>query len=347
MLHTHSAFDQNSRIPLTVVSGPPQAGKSTLVRHLLERTTGQRLSAVVRNPQAIDPTMIANRSGDLLTLRNGCTYCIAEDDASMTLASLARQTPHPQHVVVDVDGWSDPRRLAGYGYMPGYCLDGTVAVLDAASIQAAREDPAAEARLQEHLRTASIILLNKVDLTDEEETERAHRFIKNLSGTARIVLTDHARVAPPLLIGFGDGPSTLDDRVMFFPWSADYWPGRTRDGRPSPSAPRPRGERHRAWCLTSPDPIRSHDFRTWVQHMPPSIMHARGSIHLGEEPQHRYEFYLFGPHWRLERGAPWNGEAPSTRVMLAGLGGGRPSGSRVSTRARAHDDDAASAGDAA
>lgn len=339
--------DQTSRIPLTVISGPPQAGKSTLVRHLLGGTTGHRLAAVVSDERAIDPSMIVKRDGDLLTLRNGCLCRITEDDVATTLASLSRQTPRPAHVVVDVDGWTDPRRLAGYGYMPGYCFDGTIAVLDASGVQAALGDPAAESRLHAQVNGASLILLNKVDLAGEQETEQAHRLIQRMSHTARVVCADHARIAPPLLVGFGDGPGSLDDEVMFFPWSAEYWPGRTRDTRSPHEGLRPRGERHRAWCLTSDEPVPAHAFRSWAQQMPASILRARGCVHLSEEPSHRQEFHLFGSHWRLERGAPWGDDARATRVLLAGLGAGRHTSTEVGGRTRASSGKAAVRGDAA
>ena len=325
--------DQTSRIPLTLVVGPSGAGKSTLVRHLIQQTTDRCLAIVVDDDQVIDPSMIVKRDGGWFALRNGCVCFIAEDDAAATLASLARQTPRPNHVIVDVDGWADPRRLAGYGYMPGYSFGGTVAVLDATTVRQSYDDPVASSHLEHQVSGAGIILLNKVDLAGDETAEQARRLLQRMSNSARIVCTDHARIAPPLLVGVGAKPSELDDWVMFFPWASDYWPGRTHDGPSSEKGISTRGEHHRAWCLTTDEPIPARDFRSWVHRMPTSILHARGTVQLREEPQHRQEFYLFGSQWRLDRGAPWGNDTRSTRLLLAGLGAARQSRSRLESAA--------------
>jgi G3E family GTPase len=325
--------DQTSRIPLTLVVGPSGAGKSSLIRHLIRETTDRCLAIVVDDDRVIDSSMIVKRDGGWFALRNGCVCFIAEDDAAATLASLARQSPRPTQVIVDVDGWSDPRRLAGYGYMPGYSFGGTVAVLDSTDVRRTYDDAAGLTQLEHQVSSAGIILLNKIDLAGDEAAEHARRLLQRLSSSARIVCTEHARIAPPLLVGVGDKPGDLDDWVMFFPWSSDYWPGGTRDGQSAGLGGGARVERHRAWCLTSDEPIPARDFRSWVHQMPASILHARGTIHVREEPQHRQEFHLFGSQWRLERGAPWGRDARSTRILLAGLGTTRRSRPRLETPA--------------
>ncbi len=72
----------------------------------------------------------------------------------------------------------------------------------------------------------------------------------------------------------------------------------------------------------SDNPIDGREFRAWVQRLPPAILSGRGAVYLREEPQHRQTFHLLGSRWRLERGTPWGQDAPSTRLLLAGLGGG-------------------------
>ena len=327
MRNSEAPVDQHSRIPLTVVAGAPRAGKSTLVRHLLERTAGRRIAAIVADERAVSRAMVARREDGCFILNNGCLCVLAEDDSATTLAAVARRERRPEHVIVDGNGWSDPRRLAGYGYMPGYHLDGTVVVLDAGNVRHIEGDAGAESQLRERVRIADLVVLNKVDLIGERETDTAHAFLERLCPTARIVWSDHAKIAPPLLLGLPEGPLGLDANGVFAEWSPEYAPLRSA----------PRGGRvrlvegHRGWCLTRPEPIDAREFREWVQRLPPSILHGRGSVYLREEPQHRQIFHLFGSHWRLERGVPWGRDVPATRVLLAGLGGAQ----RASVRARA------------
>jgi G3E family GTPase len=327
MRNNEAPLDQHSRIPLTIVAGAPRAGKSTLVRHLLERTAGRRIAAIVADARAVSAAMIARREDGCFILDNGCLCVVAEDDSATTLAAVARREQRPEHVIVDGAGWADPRRLAGYGYMPGYHLDGTVVVLDAGTVRHSEGDAGAESQLREQVRIADLVVLNKVDLIGERETDGAHAVLERLCPNTRIVWCDHAKIAPPLLIGLSDGPSGLDGHGVLAPWTADYAPLhlRARGGRAR------QVERHRGWCLTRAEPIEAREFREWVHRLPPTIIHGRGSVYLREEPQHRQVFHLFGAHWRLERGGPWGHDVPATRVLLAGLGGAE----RESVRTRA------------
>src|SRR5215218_4662611 len=113
----------HARIPVTVIAGPTGAGKSSLVRHLLESASGQRIVAVVADDSVVDPAIVAERDGPWRTLRNGCRV-IVEDDAATALTDLAGRADRPDHVLIDAPGPADPRRWQGLGYMPGYALDG-------------------------------------------------------------------------------------------------------------------------------------------------------------------------------------------------------------------------------
>lgn len=327
MRQSDGATHQHSRIPLTVIAGAPRAGKSTLVRHLLEHSTGRRVAAIVSDVRVLGPSVVRGHDDGRCVLRNGCLGVVAEDPAP-ALAALARQPERPEHVLVDGEGWADPRRLAGYGYMPGYHLDGTVVVLDAPGLHPTVGDPKVEGRLTEQIRMADVIVLNKVDLIGDREADGAHALLERLSPRTRIVWSDHARIAPPLLLGLPEG-AALDGLGVTAAWSPQFAPPwqRPRGGRAR------QAERHRGWCLTRAEPIDAREFREWVHRLQPSILHGRGTVHLREEPQHRHTFHLFGSHWHLERGAPWGTDVPWTRLLLAGFGGSprTPVSARVAT----------------
>jgi G3E family GTPase len=330
-------FDQHSRIPLTVIGGSARSGKTSLVRHLLEQSTGRRVAAVVADYRAIDPALVERRDGSRFLLRNGCLCVVAEDDGAAALADLAEHPLRPDHVVIDREGTIDPRRLSGYGYMPGYSLDGTIVVLDACMVHAAPGDPAAETEVRDHANVADVVLLNKIDLIDEDETDEAQRVIERLAPSSRIVCCDHGRVSPPLLLGAPDGPDSLDARAIVAQWTPDYVPIRVRP-RASPRGARLQtSERHRAWCLVTDAPVDGRDFREWVHRLPPLILNGRGTVYLREEPQHRQVFHLLGSRWRLERGAPWGRDVPSTRLLLSALGGARRLGAATRARLGMHD----------
>jgi G3E family GTPase len=347
MRGNHASVDQHSRISLTVVGGAPGAGKTTLVRHLLESATGRRLAAVIADEDAIDPSMVARRDGHRLVLHSGCVCVVADDDGATALAALAEERECPDHVLLDGAGWTDPRRLSGYGYMPGYCLDGTIVVLDATTVRRASGEPAAETQLREHARVADVVLLNKVDLAGDEETDAAQRVLERLAPGVRVVWCDHCRISPALLLGAPVGPDAVDGRTVVAEWTPDYVPVRPRGHTPLRAAQSSRAEVHRSWCLVTEAAIDGLEFRDWVHRLPPTILSGRGTVYLRKEPQHRQTFHLLGSHWRLERGAPWGRDVPSTRLLLAGVGTTRPPGARSRVEADGENGLASMTGDVA
>src|SRR4051812_10103326 len=152
--------DQYSRIPLTIVAGAPGVGKSSLVRHLLTQTTAQ-ITAVAADESAVDPSFVVQRDGARLLLKNGSVCVMSDDDGAAALAALSEQSHPPDHVVFESHAKSNPRRLVGYGYMPGYYLDGLITVVDASSLAGYANDLDAQERLREQLSFAALVVVNK------------------------------------------------------------------------------------------------------------------------------------------------------------------------------------------
>lgn len=323
-MHTiRSTTAQSARIPLTVIGGAAGAGKTSLIRHLLAQTDGRRIAAVITDGAGLDPAEISHREGGLIVLRNGCICVLSDDDGTGALAALAESPLRPEHVLFDRSGVSDLRRVSGYGYMPHYCLDGAVLVVDAARAIAYETDSPAEWQLREQATIADVVLLNKVDLVDEHEADSLQRMIERLAPTTRVLWSDHARIAPPLLLGLSDAPSALDARAVLAEWSSDFAPMRSRAmpwARGSRGVRTGAAERHSAWCLVADEALEGREFRRWAQRLPSGILNGRGSVYLREEPQHRHVFHFLGCRWRLDRGSLWGKDTPCTRILLTGIG---------------------------
>jgi G3E family GTPase len=311
-----SVVDEHSPIPLTVIAGPAGAGKTTLIRHLLKYQRG-RLAAVLRDDRAIDAGAVASRDGSVYTLAGGNIAVVADTECAATLALLQRRVERPEHILVEGSAHDDPRRLRGYGYMPGFRPDVTIVVVDARAV--ADRANSVDDSLHAEVRGADFILLNKVDLAGERAAERAQAHLEVIAPTARVIWCEHGRVAPPLLLGLLDGRTGLDSHTTVAEWTESYAPIRGRAVRNARTG-RQHAERCRSWCLVAETPIEGRVFREWAHRLSPAIVRGDGSVHLREEPQHRYSFHLFGAHWWLERGSLWGSDHPSTRLLFAGLG---------------------------
>jgi G3E family GTPase len=323
-----SQHDRGRAIPLTVVDGLPGAGKSALVRHALLSANGHHIVGVVRRLEPLlTPDCGARRDGPVAVWPNGC-MCIATDDATATLGVLARRDQLPDHVIVEADGDSNPRRLGGYGYMPGYRPDGLVTVVDANTAADVDRDTQHADAWMASLRLADLVVLNKTDVAGREGTNAAQRLISSFAPTARFVWCTEGRIALPLLLGAAN-LRTADDRMVVAEWHSDFPASRDAESRSLA------GEHCRCWCLFAEQPLDGREFRRWVNHLPPFILRASGTVHLAHEPHLRHDFNLIGMRWVLKRSMPWAGELPATRITLVGTDGSRGSASRTLRRSPA------------
>ena len=96
-----------AKIPCTIVTGFLGAGKTTLVRHLLENAGGRRLAVLVNEfgDLGFDGSFLAGcgitgcSEDDIVELPNGCLCCTVADDFVPALEKLLGRAepagPHP------------------------------------------------------------------------------------------------------------------------------------------------------------------------------------------------------------------------------------------------------------
>ena len=93
------ATDSSGSVPMTVISGPLGAGKTTLVNRLLSEPGERRIAVVVNDMGEInvDAELIADEaepSGEgVVDLSNGCICCRLQDDLVTEVTRLAEERP--------------------------------------------------------------------------------------------------------------------------------------------------------------------------------------------------------------------------------------------------------------
>ena len=155
-------------LPFTVIGGFLGAGKTTLLNDLLARTRGERIAVLVNDfgSIAIDAALIAGHDGDTIALTNGCICCAVGGEFVAALPPLLTADPPFDRVVVEASGVSDPARIAQYGTLPGFRLDGVIVVVDAAGVIDQFADDRVAPHIEQQLRAAHVVVLTKVDLVD-------------------------------------------------------------------------------------------------------------------------------------------------------------------------------------
>ncbi len=149
-----------AKVPCTIVTGFLGAGKTTLVRHVLENADGRRLAVIVNEfgDVGIDGEILKSCGIEscpedaIVELANGCICCTVADDFVPALKSLLDRPSPPEHIVIETSGLALPKPLVKAFNWPEIAsrvtVDGVIAVVDGAAVAAGRfaDDPEAVAR---------------------------------------------------------------------------------------------------------------------------------------------------------------------------------------------------------
>ena len=226
-----------SRVPCTVVTGFLGAGKTTLIRHLLENARGKRLALIVNEfgDVGIDGEILKGCGVDacpeenIVELANGCICCTVADDFVPALDQILSRTPKVDHIIIETSGLALPKPLVQAFQWPTVksrvTVDGVVAVVDGAGarrrpgrlrprtrLQAQRagdesldhDDPVEEV-FEDQVACADLIILSKSDLIDAAGAARANAVDRRACRARGQDRADRAtaRSMPSVLLGLG------------------------------------------------------------------------------------------------------------------------------------------------
>ena len=198
------------KLPVTVITGFLGAGKTTLVRHLMQNPQGKRLAVVVNEfgDIGVDGDILKScaipdcPAENIMELANGCICCTVADDFIPTIEALMALEPRPDHILIETSGLALPKPLLKAFDWPDIrskiTVDGVIALADAEAVAAGRFAPNVEAvdaqRLaddsidhetplsevfEDQISCADIILLTKPDLAGPEGVAKAREIISN------------------------------------------------------------------------------------------------------------------------------------------------------------------------
>lgn len=221
------------KIPATIVTGFLGAGKTTLIRHVIENARGRRLALIINEfgDIGVDGDILRGCGDEtcaqeqIIELANGCICCTVADDFVPAIEKLLALDPAPDHVIIETSGLALPKPLVKAFDWPAVrrrlTVDGVVAVVDAAAVAAGRfaDDPeklaaqrAADPNVdhdnpleevyEDQLLCADLIVLNKTDLVDDATRAQVEAEIAaTVSRAVKIVATRGGKLDAHVLLG--------------------------------------------------------------------------------------------------------------------------------------------------
>ena len=226
-----------AKIPVTVVTGFLGAGKTSLIRHLLQNNQGRKIAVLVNEfgEVGIDGELLRscqicddeeNPDSNIVELTNGCLCCTVQEEFFPTIKELLVRREQIDCMVVETSGLALPKPLVqAFRWLEirnSATVDGVITVVDCQALaagtlagdidalEAQREaDPNLEHEtpieelFEDQLACADLVLLTKADLVNEATRAKAIKWLQTqLPQRVKIVPCYEGQINSEILLGF-------------------------------------------------------------------------------------------------------------------------------------------------
>ncbi|PIB06317.1 cobalamin biosynthesis protein CobW [Streptomyces sp. HG99] len=300
------------QIPVVVLAGFLGSGKTTLLNHLLHRSGGSRIGAIVNDFGAIeiDAMAVAGALGDsTVSLGNGCLCCAVDaSELDVYLERLAQPSAGIDVIVIEASGLAEPQELVRMvlaSEHPRVVYGGLVEVVDAAEFDGTREK---HPEIDRHLALADLVVVNKADRADDGG--RVLRVVRDLADRAAVVPATYGRIDPEFL--FDCRPSEERVGQLSFDDLHDHEAHDHTDHLHSA---------YESLSFTSEAPLNPRRLMDFLDSRPEGLYRIKGYVDFGvQDSANRYAVHAVGRFLRFWP-EPWaRAEARLTQLVLIGSG---------------------------
>ena len=242
------------KIPVTVISGFLGAGKTTLVRHLLQNNRGRRIAVLVNEfgEVGIDGDLLRScqvcdeaesPDSNIVELTNGCLCCTVQEEFYPVMQELLKRRDKIDCLLIETSGLALPKPLIQAFRWPAIrnsaTVDGVVTVVDCHALATGnlvgdldalesqrQADPNLEHEtpieelFEDQLACADLVLLTKTDLVDAQQLTKIKTWLKQeLQPGVKIVTASKGEIEPDLLLGFN---AAVEDHLDSRPSHHDH-----------------------------------------------------------------------------------------------------------------------------
>lgn len=224
-----------SKIPATIVTGFLGAGKTTMIRHMLNNSGGRRIALVINEfgDLGVDGEILRGcgisdcEEQGIVELSNGCICCTVAEEFLPAMKLLIDHESKPDHIVIETSGLAIPQPLVRAFDWPDIrtrvTVDGVIAVVDgpafadgrfahdseAVNAQRQQDDnldhdsPLAEL-FEDQLACADMVIVNKSDILGQGPAQSLCQELRIRAGeSVTVIPASNGRVDLAALIGLG------------------------------------------------------------------------------------------------------------------------------------------------
>ncbi|GIN39801.1 MULTISPECIES: GTP-binding protein [Heyndrickxia] len=323
----------DSKIPVTVLSGYLGAGKTTILNHILRNREGLKVAVIVNDMSEInvDAELIKQGGGirrteeKLVELSNGCICCTLREDLLIEVQKLASQGDI-DYILIESTGISEPIPVAQtFSYiddqlgidLSNVCrLDTMVTVVDAnrfwhdlSSGESLLERNQAMGEgdirtisdlLIDQIEFCNVLVINKCDLLPEEQLVQLECILRKLQPEARLIRSMNGVINPIDILN-----TNLFDFDL-----ASQSAGWLKELEVVEHVPETEEYGIQSFVYRSRIPFHTERLNQWIEEMPEEIIRAKGLIWCATRNDLALLLSQAGPSVQLEPVAYWVAALP-------------------------------------
>lgn len=317
-----------NKLPVTVLSGFLGAGKTSLLNHILHNKEGLKVAVIVNDMSEvnIDAKMVQNEQvlsrteEKLVEMSNGCICCTLREDLMIEVEKLAKEGRF-DYLLIESTGISEPIPIAqtfsfvdeenGIDLSNFSYIDTMVTVVDCFNfmkdfgsnellLDRSLTDIDGDFRtivnlLTDQIEFANVILLNKVDLTDEKTVGLLKAAIQKLNPKAKIITSS-----------FGKIPANEILNTKLFDFEEAQSSAGWQEELNGNHTPETEEYGISSFCFKSHKPFHSERFWNYLnEKFPETIIRSKGLFWLASRPNDAISFSQAGGSSRIERAGVW------------------------------------------